>query len=84
MNKDDLQSKLTSIEISLAEINVHLQNIKADTSYSALKSDAMQIRVDNIEKFQSKATGAAMIIAPILAFLATFGYDFIKKLLGIG
>jgi hypothetical protein len=80
--KDELHRLLIEIEVSLAKIGVHLDDIKSDLEEIKHKNRALEDKVEKLESFKAKVLGAGSVIIPVVAFIAAVGHDIIKKFMG--
>lgn len=82
--RDNIEKTLVEIEVALGKISVHLEDIKEDLHETKGKLKESDKRLSELENFKSRTLGAAMILAPLVAFGVTIGHEIIKKLLGWG
>lgn len=58
----EISGHITEIKITLAEMNVHMQEMKKDLKEHSDKSLAMQNRVEKIERKIDKAEGSLVVM----------------------
>lgn len=82
MAKHDLIEILQEIQVNLARIEVHINDIKTDVQESKLKQKELEMKVEDLNQFKSKVIGAATIVTAVCTFLAAIGHDLIKRFMG--
>lgn len=88
MSNNKISSKefiniLTKIEINLAEIGVHVDEIKKDIQELKQKHNDVDKKVEALEHFKDKLLGAAIIAVPVCSGITAILVYLLKASIGL-